>query len=269
MRLRDFFNTLRLVGSMLLLTMAACNESDPVAIEDQVPVPAPIGVFLTIHGPTWLVVGAHASYWASRMPEDSFPSLWVWSSDAAMKVSTFRGPTLTAEAMLPGSAVVSVTARGADTARKVVRVLPRPTAATPMEQAPIAATSFRLLELRQGAGQSDVYYTPQVDVSARVDSGLWILEATIELPGVSLFESRCSTHRQVGQGGPLFGGYSGDPEFWLRAVGNSSATGHPVLHLIVMDADGRVTQVSISGTVLAYDDELIPEKRFMDGWTCG
>ncbi|MFN8571272.1 MAG: hypothetical protein U0132_04390 [Gemmatimonadaceae bacterium] len=272
MRPRDLSSSARLAGSLLLLTMAACNESDPVAIEDPIPVPGPAGpvVSLTIHGPTWLVVGAHASYWASRTPEDPFPYLWVWSSDAAMKVSSFSGPNLSGQAVLPGTAVVSVTARGADTAHKVVTVLPRPTAATPMEQSPIAATSFRLLEER--TGQSDVYYAPLVDVAPRADGILWILEATFDLPGVSLLANRCSTNRRAGKGGALFGGYYGDHDLWLGADSSYHATGRPVLHLLVMDASGSVTQVSVAGTLVDYDYALVPPPRYPDAedaWTCG
>ncbi|MFN8571271.1 MAG: hypothetical protein U0132_04385 [Gemmatimonadaceae bacterium] len=275
MRFRRRSSSMRFVASMLMWTMNACNESAPVAVEDPNLVPAPKGpvASLSIHGPTWVVVGAYAWYWATTRPALPFPTNWSWLYDAPLRVSSFDGSFLYAQAVFPGTSVVTVTARGADTARKVVTILPRPTAVTPMEQSPIAATSFRLLELRQGL--SDVFYAPMVDVAPRADGALWILEATFDLPGVSLEASRCSANRQVGQGGQLFGvsGSYGDESYLvLQADSSSHATGLPVLHLIVMDPSGRVTQVSITGALVDFDSALMPPTRYPDAddlWTCG
>ncbi len=269
----------RYAVASLLVSLAACGGSDSGVVN---PYPAPVvppafPSLLSLHGPTWLVSGTHASYRASVDFNGTGSCCglgWSWSSsDPAVQVSWALGPEANVQAGAAGSASLRVWAFGTDTANTNITVLPRPVAATPMEQTPVVVASFRLLQLK--TGQSDVFFFPLVNLAQRVPGDNWILEATVELPGVSLQSSRCSTNRKVGEGGPLFGlvgGYYGDPELLMQADSSARATGNPVLHLILTDALGtRTTEVKVTGTLLPYDVFLIPESRYLkadEAWFC-
>lgn len=276
MRHQCFVSRRSLSTVLLLVTLGACHDADGPGVVDPLPVPAPKAALvpLALHGPTWLVSGAPAAFWSSfsqNVPQGFNPSGWSWaSSDADVLSFGFVASWAVVQAGVTGTAWLSASGFLSDTARKLVTVLPRPTETTPIEQAPITASSFRLLQLN--TGQSDVYFTPLVDVAARLAGDPVILEATIDLPGVPLTLNRCSTNRRVGRGGPLFGESYGDQELWLQADSTAHATGNPVLHLIVLDAVGRATRISLPGTVMPFDATLMPPSRYLgvdDGWSCG
>ncbi len=257
---------------MPLILLGACRGSDS-RIVDPVPIRVvpPSFALMRMVGPQWLVSGSAARY--SALVDRADRGRWSWSSsDPALQlISTIDSDTAVVLARLPGTVILSVSAAATDTARRAITVLPRPTSSTPIEQSPVEASwAFRLMRLRADpTGDYQDSYAPLVELKPRVAGDLWILEATIELPGVSLVKSRCSTNRKLGTGAQLFGLGDG---VWLGAPAtDDEAVAAPVLHLVVMDSTGATTQVSLTGTVVPYDFALVPttQYRTMDeAWYC-
>ena len=250
----------RSVVAALAVAIGACTSSAdraagpdpsqtlPPPSNPATPGPARLNV---VPSPSLLIPGTRARTWAWIANARPMELVWRSSDPSVANIADSRDGWAMLDARNPGSATITVYGTGTDTVRYSVTVRFAPTAVTALDQAPIAVSAFKVMYRMQG---DEMYYAPLATIAPRAGVAI-VVRMHLTLPGI-LPAPGCSMERRFTQSAPLFGKAYGDWELEISTTAKGLPTAAPVLHLLVLDAEGSLHRVDVPGELIPFDPEL-------------